>query len=362
MKHNVLILYNKIWSYRVEVFNLLNKKYDLTVAYTDKNFLDKSFNFRTIYTPGFKFGPFFFHYNNLHKIAKKYDVIIGLYDVRMLSIMSLSVFKRKFKVLYWGIGVTASYENKFDSKQTWDKVRFFFGKRADALIFYSDYPLNRYLQHGFNREKLYVANNTVSVSDIGQIIPELKHDFLFIGTLYRQKGIDILIDSYIELFKYRDLVPKLHIIGGGPQESEIRQIVIDKKMSDQIELHGAIYDMDILKKYFQKSIVCISPSQAGLSVLTSMGYGVPYLTSADAITGGEIFNIEDKVTGLIYSGGTEELTKTLLWVVDNKERMLEIGKNARDFYNLKRRPEHMANSIIESIKYVLNETLISKSE
>jgi len=351
MKKSLLILYNKVWSYRVEIFNLLNEKYDLTVAYTDKKFLDGKYNFKTLYTPGRNIGPFFIHSQNLNHIAIRYDAVIGLHDIRWLSLMLLSLVKRKYSLLYWGIGVTAGYENRFDSKKTFDIVRFYFSRKADALIFYSDYPVSKYVAKGFDSRKIFVAYNTVAVNVLNDDSPELKQNFLFIGTLYKQKNIDVLLNSYIDLTKLRSEVPVLNIIGGGPQEKEIKQMIIDFNLSDKVIIHGPIYDQNILKDYFRESLVCISPNQAGLSVLTSMGYGVPYLTSKDAFTGGEIFNIEDKVTGLIYEGGQEELTKTLLWVIDNRGKMLEIGRNAKIYYNEKRKPEDMANSIINAVEY-----------
>ncbi len=353
IKKSVLILYNKVWPYRIEIFDLLNEKYDLTVAYTEKEYLGKSFRFKTLYTPGYKIGPFFVHRCNVYKLAKEYNVVIGLHDIRWLSVMALSMLKRKFKLLYWGIGVTASYRNKFDKKHTWDKVRYFFSKRADALIFYSDYPLNNYMKNGFNPEMLFVADNTVAVPTIDNLSADGKSDFLFIGTLYKEKSVDFLIDVYAELLKIRNEVPKLHIIGGGPQEAEIRQMVTGRQLSDKIELHGAIYDKDVIKNFFLRSIVCISPNQAGLSVLTSMGFGVPYLTNSDAYTGGEIFNINNKENGLIYNGGKEDLIESLIWVIDNKDKMLEMGKKAQQFYNQSRKPEHMAGSIIDAIEYSL---------
>jgi glycosyltransferase involved in cell wall biosynthesis len=246
------------------------------------------------------------------------------------------------------------YQNKFDTKHTWDKVRFAFSKKADALIFYSDYPMKKYIDYGFDPKKLFVAYNSVAVSNTVEDCPELRNDFLFIGTLYKQKNIEILIDAYIDLTNIRADTPKIHIIGGGPMENELRQFIVENKLSDKINIHGPIYDQNVLKEYFSRSIVCISPDQAGLSVLTSMGYGVPYLTSKDAITGGEIFNIEDKTTGLIYEGGKPELIKTLIWIMDNKDKMLEIGRNARNHYNMNRRPEHMADSIIRAVEYALS--------
>ncbi len=360
MKKKVIILYNKVWDYRIEMFNLINRDFDLTVAYTDKKFIDSSFDFKTLYTPGRKIGPFYIHFRNLHKIVKNYDVVIGLYDVRILSIMALSLLRRRYyKLIFWGIGVTASYKNRFDSKQTWDRIRYFFGRRADALIFYSDYPLQKYIDHGLRREKLFVAHNTVSVEYIDDYEEDKKKDFLFIGTLYKQKGVNELIDAYVTFIKRTTGAPKLHIIGGGPYEDELRQFLINNNLHDHIIIHGPIYDKKALKNYFRKAIVCISPNQAGLSVLTSMGHGVPYLTSSDSLTGGERLNIENGVNGILYNAGKDELVKQMIWMNNNRDKMLEMGKKAYDHYTSCRRPEHMAASIVQAIKYSLKESFVS---
>lgn len=351
----VLIIYNKVWSYRLKIFDILNQHYDLTVAYSDKSFVGKKFDFKTLYTPGYDIGPLFFHRANLKRLAQDYDVVIAISNVRWISLMLLSLKRRKFKFILWGIGVSASYENKLDSKTTWDRVRFFFAKKADAILFYSSYPIKKYLENGIAREKLFVANNTVAIDEHFNLAEteNSKTDFLFIGTLYPQKGIDILLKAYIELNKTVAL-PTLQIIGAGPMESTLKELIELNKLQHKVILHGAIYDQKILVNFFSKSLVCISPTQAGLSVLMSMGYGVPFLTSYDAITGGEIFNIKKDENGFIYNGTDEDLKKTIIWIINNREKVLEMGRNAKLHYDRSRKPIDMANAIKDAIEYTLN--------
>ncbi|MBN1187161.1 MAG: glycosyltransferase family 4 protein [Bacteroidales bacterium] len=353
MRAKLLILTTSVKDYRVDIFNLLNVRHDLTVAFTEEKYKTKTFLFNTIYTPGFAAGPLFIHHNNLNKLAMDYDVVIGEYNVRMFSIMSLALRKRNYKLIFWGIGVSASYNKKFDKNKTWDNIRLYFGKKADALIFYSDYPIKRHIGHGLKPEQLFVANNTMAVSEIDLSDQGHKTDLLFIGTLYSQKGLDILINSYSEVLRLRNNVPHLNIVGSGPMGQELRKIVDKLKLNENIKLLGPVYDKEKLKEIFARSIACISPNQAGLSVLTSMGHGVPFVTSKGALTGGEIFNIHDKVNGILYDEGQEDLTKTLLWILDNRDMMLNMGLNAYAFYINKRRPEQMVSSISDAVEYVL---------
>ncbi|WP_051107208.1 glycosyltransferase [Niabella aurantiaca] len=354
MKPKTLIIYNKIWPYREKIFELLNEQLDLTVGFNDPAYVGKKFKFKTIYLPTTNVGPFVFHKNNLRRLSSKYDAIIGLFDIHWISLMTLSLLpKRNYSVSFWGIGVRASYENKFDSTSRWDKLRFFFAKSANSVIFYSSYPLTKYINGGISKEKLFVANNTTEVAIRDTDNMENKKNFLFVGTLYPQKGIEILLEAYSILFKKYQTLPGLNIIGDGPELSKIKKYIEMNGLSNAVTLHGSIYDRNRIAQYYDESIACISPNQAGLSVLNSMGNATIFLTSKDAITGGEIFNISDKETGLFFDGTVNSLVEKMEWIFLNKEKALEICQNAKVFYLENRLPQMMAQSIVDAVFFAL---------
>ena len=118
-------------------------------------------------------------------------------------------------------------------------------------------------------------------------------------------------------------------------------------------MHGAIYDDHEKANYFARAYACISPLQAGLSVLESMGYGVPFVTVKDAITGGESFNIHNNVDGVVMNS-VEELSTVVADIFNNKRKYIEYGKNAKSFYDNNRTPQHMAAGLWRAIQYVLS--------
>ena len=110
----------------------------------------------------------------------------------------------------------------------------------------------------------------------------------------------------------------------------------------------------MLGRYFSAAIACVSPNQAGLTVLKSMGCGVPYITRRDAITGGELFNITHGVNGVLYDK-PDELKGILLDLTEHPETYMLYGRNARAHYEVSRKPEDMVTGFLAAIAYALSQ-------
>ena len=203
---------------------------------------------------------------------------------------------------------------------------------------------------GIAKEKMFEAPNTVAVAPI--VSDSEKNTIIFMGTLYKEKGIQLLLDAYLNL-KNKYQLPILNIIGEGPDFNDIKQWIEFNNMHNLIQLKGAIYNIDEKAKYFAEALACISPKQAGLTVLESMGYGVPFITSKDAITGGEIFNVHNNIDGIIMNK-EEELDTIIKDISLNKEKYIKMGTLAQKFYNENRTPQHMADGLWSAIQYAIN--------
>src|SRR5690606_15767667 len=151
---------------------------------------------------------------------------------------------------------------------------------------------------------LFVANNTVSIYyDSNK--EYVKNSFLFVGSLYRSKGIRYLLEAYKDAYMLDTKLPILNIIGEGDELEYINEYIDENGLQNNIFIRGAIYDDFILHDYFRSAYVTISPNQAGLSVLSSLGHGVPFVTYKKSITGGERFNIINGYNGFIYNDHSE---------------------------------------------------------
>jgi len=348
----VLVLYNYLFHYRIPIFRLLAKFVDLTVAYSFGEGFSEDLNFDVIKIPAFRFGRFVYQMRNLKKICNSFDVIIVYGDIAWLKYSTLPFRKkRNYKVIFWSPGVSASYTKKFDEMTKWDAVRDYFYKKADALIFYTEYPISKYIRRGFSREKLFVARNTVEVKDNNKYNIEKKDSILFIGTLYMQKGILFLLNSYYEAYKTCPNLLPLNIIGGGKELNKVMEWIEKRRLGHKVFVIGPVYDDRRKSDFFSKAFACISPVQAGLSVLESFGYGVPFVTMTNALTGGERLNIQNGYNGILLQN-LSELTNSILDISKNRDKYIQMGARAKKYYSEKAKPIDMVKGILQAIDFV----------
>lgn len=87
-----------------------------------------------------------------------------------------------------------------------------------------------------------------------------------------------------------------------------------------------------------------------------MGYGVPYVTHSNAITGGERVNIINNENGVLYNT-KEELVSILIDAFKNQQKYLDMGIKAQKYYFDYCTPEMMAKGALNAINYALNKHL-----
>ena len=345
-KIKVLIVQEKIPHYNVPVFNILNELYDLTVIYSEEDVKNNVFN--ALFIPQTHFSKYF--NKRIINESNKYDVIISTLQYRNMFTYLAMCANHKHKNLLWGIGVAAGYEIRYDSDPRRITIYKKLIDKSDATIFYSDYPIDKYISLGIDKNKLFVAHNTVKINKID--LNQNRSNILFIGTLYKEKRVDLLIDEYRKAFDKNNDVADLLIIGDGPEKENIEQLINDYNLKNKVKMLGKITDEDVLAKIFPNVLLCISPDQAGLSVQKAMGYGTVFVTKKDAITGGEIFDIDDGVNGILIDD-FNEISDIIVDAHINRDKYVSMGDKAYEFYWNNRTVEKKANGFIEAISYVM---------
>jgi glycosyltransferase involved in cell wall biosynthesis len=330
----VLILQDVILHYRVPIYNSLASLPHIALTVAHSVPLDDSLEveFKTIQFPVRRRRMFVRADVRAIIDACDPDVVIALFDLHWIDIVLLALSRhRQYSLILWGIG--RSSQRGYRNRALLDRARTFVARRADVVLLYSERARNLYLASGFSRDRVIVAPNTIHVSEPRALGPDGSQElFLFIGSLRADKGLEELIDAFalaVDSFARR---VGLLIVGEGPAREALEDRVEQLGMRDLIRFYGPAYNSDEREALFGRAIACISPSQAGLSVLLSMAYGVPFVTRSDAITGGERFNISSGVNGVEYSGGARELSQALTSLVNDRERTTQLGRRALAHY------------------------------
>jgi glycosyltransferase involved in cell wall biosynthesis len=354
----ILIVTGKLQHYRIPIFNLIadGKDMELTVAHSGKKIQEGGCLFKEVLLEEKEMGPFTIHKAGFFNFCNEFDVVVATFYVQKLSFMGLLFGERKFKLIYWGIGVRASQNSRFDGPTFLNYFRYIIANRADAMIFYTDYAVKKYVSKGIDGGKLFVMQNTVPV-EYSYIDLNLERNIvLFFGTLNKSKKVIELLECYKIAHQKQSDIVNLEIVGGGPDYNRVRDWIEENQLSEKIIAHGPIHDERSKARLFNRALCCISPNQAGLSVLTSFGYAVPFATYYDSITGGERLNIINDYNGILFDDFSE-MTDIILDISSNPDKYKAMGINARRYYEESRSPEVMVDGFFDAVKYVLNNSL-----
>jgi len=349
----ILILQNELSGYNVPVYNTIAEYYDLTVGYYLKDKSNIQCYFKKIKMGSKAIGPFTI-IKGLRKLASEYDVVSIIPNLRNPSYCLLPFLPHNYKLVNWSIGFRASYTNPYITRRKHvlaDRIFQSILSHCDASIFYMEKAKEFWKNTSLDLSRVFVAPNTTDVVSI-DIMPEIKKDILFVGTLYKGKGLDLLLDSFRRVVEELHPQNQLHIVGDGTERQVLENYVVLHNLEGCVIFHGAIYDENELANRFTQALLCISPTQGGLSVPKSMGYGVPFVTRQDAITGGEIYHISPGVNGVVYAKD-EDLTEIISDACRNPQKYVQMGIEAKEYYDNYATIKHMAQGAMDAFEYAL---------
>ena len=341
------ILDHVLMPYRLPFFEgIVEKGFSVTVMHTGKVMYSNS-KVKEHILQKKTFAKF--EYRKLPNISN-YDIVVHMQNLRILNfwILTLNPF-RNFKLIHWGIGTSSSNGLKL-KKNFISLLRNFLATFSSAQVLYTDYALP--LFSNFVRNKTFIANNTIFNPNFKDLSLFKKNCFIFIGSLNKRKCIEILINSFCHAQNIGIGKLELLIIGDGPEKQQL-QILVDKlQINDSVKFLGSVSNFKLKEKYFQRALACISPKQAGLSVLESFSYGVPFICFKDAISGGEHLNILNGNNGYLVNSN-HEIVEKMVMLDRNRDLAKSLGHNAFLFYKNKMQMSNMINDFVKSFHFVL---------
>ncbi len=222
--------------------------------------------------------------------------------------------------------------------------------KVDAFITPSLKMREEMLKHGFPSNKIIPLNSFINLKEY-QPSYKNKGYILYFGRLSREKGLLTLIKAFSNL--KNDI--HLTIAGSGDHEEELKKFSQDNNIKN-IEFKGFL-DQTELIKLIQHAIFTVIPSlwfdNSPMSIYESFAVGKPVIAS-DIAGISEI--VDHKVNGLLFQiGNSEDLAEKMDYLLDNRQKVMEMGKNARYKAETKFSPQTHYETLIKIFNNLKND-------
>jgi glycosyltransferase involved in cell wall biosynthesis/predicted metal-dependent phosphoesterase TrpH len=144
---------------------------------------------------------------------------------------------------------------------------------------------------------------------------------LYAGRLTREKGVDLLAESFL---RARKADPRLHLLlaGGGPEETELRN-----RLGEQATFLGWLDGEELARAYASADVFlfCSTTDTYGQVVLEAGASGVPVVAVAE---GGPASLIENRHTGMLCQADPDHIAGTVLQLAASPLLRRHLGASA----------------------------------
>ena len=349
----VAFVHKLIYDYRLSFYDMLGDEpdIDLTVLHSGQPMASQSSSFTEVILAERKVGGFLWQ-SDLESRLKDQDVVVYLFDIRYLSTiwhLGRCRVRRKdqARVLFWGIGFGTSFIGRLAG----NRLRVPLTHLCEGVAVYMPKNKVALVRAGVAAEKVFVAPNTVQIKK--PFLPKLSNRcrFVFLGSLKSRKRLEDLLIAFAEIVTKLPANSGVDIIGGGDIH-HYQKIASSLGIADKVKFHGHVTDEAIISEVFSNALACISPGQIGLTVLHSFAFGTPFVTSYDAISGGEIENLTHGHTGMFYDGSVGQLSDVMLAFSLTPEMSHQMGEAAYLYYSEKMTLDKLTGSFLNQFRRV----------
>jgi len=201
------------------------------------------------------------------------------------------------------------------------------------------------------RRKIIVISNAVPVPDLSNWSPIKKYDILFVGRLTKAKGVDILLKAINILKENYQKEIKAAIVGKGYLEEELKGLVKELGIGEEVEFLGVRRDIERLMKSTQVFVLPSRWEGLPLTILEAMSSRASIIATR---VGGIPEVIEHEKEGILISPeDPEALAKAITELLKDEELRIKLGINAFKKVKEKYSIEIYTKNILELYKSLI---------
>lgn len=176
-------------------------------------------------------------------------------------------------------------------------------------------------------------------------------DLVFVGRLVGEKRPDLLLDAFLAALPELPDDVRLVFVGDGPLRPELEAGARAADAAERVFFRGHVSAFEEISRVYAGAIASVLPGTAGLTLVQSLGFGVPVVIARDARHGPEIDLALEGVNARFFAAGSqEELASTLVAVAGERGRWREqrevISAPIRDAYTV----ESMVEAFLSAVR------------
>ncbi|MEK6927921.1 MAG: glycosyltransferase family 4 protein [Nanoarchaeota archaeon] len=219
-------------------------------------------------------------------------------------------------------------------------------KYSDFLIVNSQFSKKRFIDIGINEDKMIVLTGGVDCNSYNPSIRNITDNninILHVSRFVRCKGIENTIKAFVQATKKTTIQSKLFMVGGGPEEKNLKRLVEDLHANNIIEFTGLkrieeVPDYFNISDIFLHLPITLKRKERGgeFNHVESMGRvfceaaaaGIPAIAFA---VGGVPEVIDNNKTGfLLKEGDIKGASEKIINLIENNKLRKQMGKLARE--------------------------------
>ena len=233
-----------------------------------------------------------------------------------------------------------------------DRVRHLMRRLASGLIVYTESEAEQAKKELPGRDVVAAPNALYSRADLEPGLPErTPTDFVFVGRLNREKRPDLLVAAFRETEPQLPSDARVVFVGDGPLRPALEAAVREWGLAERIVFCGHVSELEELRRVYACAIASILPGTAGLSLIQSLGFGVPVVVARGPKHGPEIDLAVEGVNALFFDeGSTSALGALLVAMAADRDvwvsRRQVISAPIRDSYTI----ESMVEAFIGALR------------
>ena len=277
------------------------------------------------------------------------DVAIVELNPRILSTWSVMVARRLLgrPTLAWG----HAWSRRGPSART-EPVRGVMRRLSDGMLLYTQTQSQELVASG-HRIHSWVATNSL-YRDTEMRVLEAEGgrlDVLVVGRLVPGKKVHLAIKGFARALDQLPANARLIVVGEGPSRVDLERLALDYGIRERVSFEGHIADHATLARLYARAMCSVSAGYVGLSLIQSLGFGVPMVYALDEPHAPEIEAANPSNSIAVPSDNPASLAEALVTIATGSAGLADaqsISDECRRVYSA----SAMAQAFIDAVNSV----------